>query len=298
MDRSRGLRGYLLYRDGVLMGPRPLAGGHKVSPMRLHGTGQALRRYGNARPNDGRRADPFHGHGAVIERACKQLASANGFGGNFTAMDAFPASQWDSSSGPRLREDSYAVATRGRVTEQAAWGIAGSGKVSRVRNWKYGPGVALIPSVVPNPGAQLAFSDAELCGPLRALLLAFALEDISAWYEVERYALGRYPAPLKTMAWRDAMARLMYLRAATTTDARAKQLRVQAATYRAATAKAQRVLVDWLIEAAHLYASIPEFKPAPIGYSQGNGLRPWGWWRESEHLAIRDGGIPSEQPKR
>lgn len=297
MDGGRELRRLLFLRDGVLMEPLACPGHPKFSPTRSHGTGQALRRYGNVRANDGRRSDPFHGNGAVIERVCKQLASANGYGANFNTKTALPVSQWDSSTGPRLREDSYAIATRGRVKEQAARSIGGSSSTGRMRNWKYGAGIAVLPSVVPNPGAQLAFSEVGLYGPLRAVLVAFALEDILAWYEVERFAIGSYASPLETMAWRDAMARLMYFRAATTTDARAKQLRVQAATYREATANAQRVLTDWLVEAAHLYASVREFKPEPIGFSHGNGLRPGNWWRESERRLIRDGGIPSERPK-
>ncbi len=277
---------------------------HSASPdprrsfaLRSYSAADVPRRYGAARANDKRRADPFQGNGPLIERACKRLAAAHGYGQNFNTSTALPATQRESADGPRLRPDSYAVASLGGVVEQAARAVHGSSSARRVRNWSYSAGVALVPALVPDPSAQLAMSDAGLSKPLRHLLLTFALEDISAWYKVEACVLGPTADPLRTMAWRDAMARLMYFRAATPVDERAKQLRLRAATYREATEAAQLQLVDWLAQAARAYLAVPRFKPEPIGYSQGNGLRSASWWREGERLNIRDGRVPSQRPK-
>ena len=253
---------------------------------------------GGSRANEGRRADPFQGNGEVIDGACKRLAASYGYGRNFNTDTLLPTTQWESSDGPRLRTESYAIASRGRVVEQAAKSINGSASAGRFQKWSHTAGIAALPAFVPDPAGQLTRLETSLSPHLQWLLLAFALEDVRAWYRLEAAIHGSTPDSLRVMAWRDAMARLMYCRAGTAIDVRAKQLGRRAATYRQTTEDAELQLVDWLVEAARAYLDAPRFKPAPIGYSQGSGHPAESWWRESERLKSRDGKLPSERPNR
>lgn len=195
----------------------------------------------------GRRADSDE---AIIERAARRLAAALGTGQNWFADTAI-ASARDLTHEDGLMPSALTVVRRGRVTEQAAKSIGGSGKVKRQHQWSASRAAVAVPACRPDSDALGSLSFAKLDGPLEAILLLYATGDTERfWPVVERFGLACLRSAFASEALADAMERILLRRASLAQDDRAKQLGVRASSYRAATREAEALLRRWLMTAA------------------------------------------------
>jgi len=195
----------------------------------------------------GRRADYDD---AVIERAARRLAQALGMGHSWFA-DTTVENIRDCSREDGVMASALTVARRGRVAEQAAWSINGSSKVKRQHRWSSSRAVVAVPAFRREDEAIACLSFAKLDGPLEAILLLYATGDTKRfWPVVERFGLACLRNAFAPEALNDAMARIMYRRAAVAQDDRAKQLGIRASSYRGATREAEAMLRRWLLRAA------------------------------------------------
>jgi hypothetical protein len=245
----------------------------------------------------GRRKEQFSDADAEqLERAAKRLARAFGYGNSWaTSSHEVPESEtWGDST------TVLSIAHRGYITEQAARSIAGCRHVRRQHAWAIHGGVVAVPVVSPDPMAQAALSCAQLREPLEPLLLAYALESMPHWLEVEPYLHTTRPSRHAVIAGRDAMSRIMFAAAATPIDLRARDLHVRATEYRNETRGAEYVLRGWLVRAASMYNRIGDAHSAPLGRSQGIGFRVSSLWNQREYEATRnrDGGAPRKRHKK
>lgn len=223
-----------------------------------------------------------------LDNASLRLARAFGYGSGWRSAIVHP-SQAAMAEGEISRAELVNVGHRGHVTEQAARSTSWcKTSVRRQHAWTLHGGVVALPFSKPDPGDLAALSYAQLSKLEHHLLIAYALEDIQAWYCTEN-ALepisfnGRSGA----IAWRDAMARIMYRFAATQIDDRAKQLCVKATDYRRATRRAEWILRANLIAAAKKYNNQKPYRSIPMGSSQGNALRTFSAWNEKERIKTR-----------
>lgn len=209
----------------------------------------------------GRRAESDE---AIIERAARRLAGALGTGQNWFAETAI-ASARDLTHEDGLMPSALTIVRRGRVTEQAAKSIRGSGKVTRQHQWAASRTVVAVPACRPDSEALASMSFAKLDGPLEAILLLYATGDVKRfWPVVERFGLACLRSTFASEALNDAMARIMYRRAAVAQDDRARQLGIRASSYRGATRKAEAMLRRWLIRAARDFLNAIEAGPKTV----------------------------------
>lgn len=212
---------------------------------------------------------------AEVERAARRVARLFGTGSGWRAATITHA-LGDEDAGAEW----LAVAHRGRVIEQAARKVGtATTKVRRQHAWSIHAGTVAVPATAADVQGMAALSFARLTGPLYCLLRAFACESFGDWQRVEPILWRHCPSNNQLIAGRDAMARMMYRRAAVPMDDRARQLRMRATDYRTETGNAERVLRRWLLLAARMVNRSADYRPCMPGASQGNGLRVSTWWR-------------------
>ena len=200
----------------------------------------------------------------VVERAARRLASALGYGSSWHA-ETQVVSRDNPSGFEDLGTQSFPIAKRGRVTEQAARSVAGGTRVKRRQEWRRSGCEVAISSTRMDQDALAALSYAKLDGPLEAILCLYATGDVHRyWPTVERFGLAceriadaRHPlkdgSEHRHAALTDAMQRILCGSAAVPQDARAKELGMRAANFRQTTRAYEAKLRSWLLVAAGRY---------------------------------------------
>ncbi|MFA5899708.1 MAG: hypothetical protein WC829_11415 [Hyphomicrobium sp.] len=213
-----------------------------------------------------------------VDRAARRIARMFGFGGAWDAPCAYDQGDGQDStdSGDRMT-----VAHRGRVDEKASFAIVNGVRVRLVKRqhrWTAHKGISAVPMATPLVERIAALGFLRVSKPALDLLIAYSCEDMAAWLRVEPHLHREIPTQHQLAAGRDAMARIMFRRAAVTQDERARQLGTRASGYREETAQMERFLRAWLVAAATAFNSQPNFKIARAGASQGNGFRSQDLW--------------------
>jgi hypothetical protein len=197
--------------------------------------------------------DAYH-----LDRATKRLAGAFGYGAAWRAEFHEGPNFSEAAAGGEVPVGGaqLSIGVRAWVVEGAGKSIRGSRHVRAQHAWTIARGVAATPLAQPDPLGVAALTFAGLKGPREPLLLAYALQSMPHWVKVEPYLHAMLPTDHRIMAGRDAMARIMYARAATSIEERAWQLHLRVAVYRAETRNAESLLLEWLAQSARAYNAV------------------------------------------
>lgn len=230
--------------------------------------------------------DAYH-----LDRAAKRLAGAFGYGAAWRA---------EVHEGPNFSEaaargeepvggSQLSIGVRARVVEGAGKSIRGSRHVRAQHAWTIVRGVAATPLAQPDPLGVAALTFAQLKGPREPLLLAYALQSMPHWMKVEPYLHAMLPTDHRIIAGRDAMARIMYARAATSIEERAWQLHLRVAVYRAETRNAESLLLEWLAQSARAYNVVANARSERAYGTRASLNLPLTFWNETEYQKTLQG---------
>lgn len=227
-----------------------------------------------------------------VEKAARRVARMYGFGSGWRCATILHDSCDGDAGSVQLN-----IAHRGYITEQAARRLGRTTThVRRQHAWSIHRGVVAVPIGTPDTAGMAALSFAKLDGPEFPLLRAYACESFPDWLCVERFLWRELPSRNQVIAGRDAMARIMYGRAATAQDDRARDLGMRACAYRDETRAAEYVLRHWLLSACCRVNRCSDFYPPRLGASHGNGLRLESWWHPERNVT-KDGKSPHQRHK-